>query len=158
MRDPIRELSPPAVNKAIDEATLAILECYKGATPEEIEGQLKALDEMWELECYVELATAVTTLSGLLLHFATGKRRWLGLAAIGGVASLLHSLPIPDPVTPLLRGFGIWTRQEIERERHALKLLRGDYERVAKDPSAKSALAVSQGEKGLKEPTGPVLH
>ncbi len=152
MKDVVRDLSPSGVNKAVDEATLATLERYKNASPEAIEARIDELERMWDIECHVELWSSLLTLGGIGLGFRSKRLLWFPLAVQGLVFA--RSFPIPDPLTPFLRLFGVWTRQEIEREKQALKLLRGDYERVAKDPSAKSALAAAQGSVGHKEATG----
>ena len=153
MKDLIRENSPSAFNKLIDAETLRNLERYRDAAPAEIEARLKFLETRYDIECFVEAGAAVLTLGGLLLGLK--NRKFLALPFIAQGLLLSHTLPFPDPVTPVLRSFGLWSRQEIERERNALKLLRGDYERVAADHSVKSALAAAQGDKGIKEATSP---
>ena len=154
MKDMIRHMTPPSFNKRVDEETLRDLERYKDASPEEIEQRLKMLAGEFDLECMVELFGATFSLIGVGLCAATKKHKWMWISAIASGLTLIHSLPLWDPLTPLFRGLGFWSRQEIEREKAALKLLRGDFERVAKDASPKSALATAQGEHGLKEPTG----
>ena len=151
MRDMVRDLTPSGINKAVDEATLESLERYRNASPEEIEARIKELEGSWDLECYVELGSALLTIGGLALAYRTRKMLFLPLAVQGLV--LAHSLPFFDPLTPMLRTFGIWTRQEIEREKQALKLMRGDFSRVEQDDTPKNALAAAQGARGLKEST-----
>jgi hypothetical protein len=153
MNDMIRGMSPSSVNRMIDRETLDTIERYKGASPEEVTARLKELDGTWDLECYIELGGAIATLAGVALA-SRFSRKWLFLPAIAQGLVLAHSLPLWDPLTPLLRMLGLWSRQEIEREKQALKLSRGDYERVQKDGSAKSALASSQGQVGIKAATG----
>src|SRR5438309_3713228 len=127
MKDMIRENSPSSINRMIDRETLDTLERYQGASSEEIARRLKELDTSWDLECFVELGGAVVTLAGLALA-AGFRRKWLLVPAIAQSLMLAHSLPIWDPLTPLLRLLGARSRQELEREKHALKMLRGDYE------------------------------
>lgn len=154
MKDLVRDLTPSKINKSIDESTLATLELYRGSPPEAIEARLKMLEESWDIECFVELGGAALTLAGIGAALAFGSKKLLAIPlAVQGLV-LAHSLPLPDPLSPLLRMLGVWTRQEISREMQALKLLRGDFIRVEKDASPKSALAVAQGRKGLKEATG----
>lgn len=151
MKDMIRDNTPSAINKMIDEETLRNLDRYKDAAPEEIEERLKFLEKSYDIEFFVEAGAALLTLGGIALGFK--NRKFLALPLVAQGLLLSHSLPFADPVTPLLRGFGLWSRQEIERERNALKLLRGDYERVAEDRTAKSALSAAQGDKGIKQAT-----
>ena len=37
---------------------------------------------------------------------------------------------------PVLRKFGVRTRSEIDREKYALKVLRGDFKEIARNPDA----------------------
>lgn len=155
MKDMVRDNSPAEINKAIDQETLALLEQYQDASPEEVKERLRELDTSYDLECYVEMFGAGLTLAGIALA-ARYKKMWF-LPAITSGLVLAHSLPLWDPITPLLRLFGVWSRQEIEREKFALKLLRGDFERLESDRSAKSALAAAQGSVGLKQ-GGPMRN
>ncbi len=149
MKDMIRENSPAEINKAIDQQTLELLERYKDAAPGEIQTRLDVLDESWDLECYVEMFGAGVTLAGIAL--ASRYRRLWFVPAISSALVFAHAMPVWDPLTPFFRLFGVWSRQEIEREKFALKILRGDFERLETDRSAKSALAAAQGSVGLKE-------
>lgn len=151
MKDMVRDLTPSAINKAVDESTLDTLERYRNASPEEVEARIKELEGSWDIECFVELGSALLTIGGIALAYKSKKMLFVPLAVQGLV--LAHSLPFFDPLSPLLRMFGVWTRQEIEREKQALKLIRGDFERVSKDATPKSALAAAQGTRGLKEAT-----
>ena len=155
MKDMIRDNSPAQINKAIDQETLALLEQYSDATPEEVQERLMELDTSYDVECYVEMVGSGLTLAGIAL--ATRFKKLWFLPAITSGLVLAHSLPIWDPLTPILRLFGVWSRQEIEREKFALKLLRGDFERLDNDRSAKSALAAAQGSVGLKN-GGPMRN
>ena len=149
MKDMIRENSPAEINKAIDQETLELLERYKDAAPDEIQARLGDLDLSWDVECYVEMFGAGVTLAGIALA-ARYRKLWF-VPAISSALVFAHALPVWDPLTPFFRLFGVWSRQEIEREKFALKILRGDFERLEADRSAKSALAAAQGSVGLKE-------
>jgi hypothetical protein len=147
MRDHIRQSSPPEINKTIDRDTLDILEQYKDASPDEIHARLQELDASRDLESYVEMVGGGLAIAGALLA-SRDRRMWL-VPAVAGALVVAHALPMRDPLTSLLRYFGIWSRQEIEREKHALKALRGDYRRVQRDHTPKGALATAQGNVGL---------
>ncbi len=152
MIDAIREHSPVFANQRIDRRTLADLERFRNAPKEEIHRALKRLDRCPDIESYVEVGTALATVIGLAL--SRRDRRWLLLPAAMQAILLAHGLRRPEPLTPLLRAFGVWSRGEIAREKQALKLLRGDYRRVDRDPTPKGALAAAQGEVGLAEGSG----
>lgn len=46
---------------------------------------------------------------------------------------LVHDLSGAYPLLPLFRRMGLRTQGEIAAERYALKVLRGDFERIRKD-------------------------
>ena len=62
------------------------------------------------------------------------------LVAAGVMMSFLvqHSVQGWCPPMPLFRKLGVRTRQEIEREKYALKALRGDFDQISEDDFAGS--------------------
>ena len=129
MSDTVRQQSPPAVNQKIDQATLARIWDYARKSPEEITARIEALDREWDLERVLESNAAALSLAGVALS-ALVRRRWLLLPA--GVLSLMlqHSLMGTSLPAKLLRRVGIRTRREIDAEKYALRLLRGDFDRL----------------------------
>jgi hypothetical protein len=93
--------------------------------PGEISGRLRDLDAEWDVERVLEANAATLILVGVTLG-AVRDRRWLALPA--GVAAFLlqHALQGWCPPLPVLRRLGFRTVYEIERERTALRILRGD--------------------------------
>jgi hypothetical protein len=87
---------------------------------EAIERRLQELDEEWDVERYVETMAPTFTLLGLTLGL-TRDRRWLLLPFVVQTFFLQHALQGWCPPIPVLRGLGIRTTQEIERERCCLK-------------------------------------
>jgi hypothetical protein len=85
-----------------------------------IERRLAELDEEWDIERYVETLAPTFTLLGLTLGL-TRDRRWLLLPFVVQTFFLQHALQGWCPPIPVLRGMGIRTMQEIERERCCLK-------------------------------------
>ena len=61
------------------------------------------------------------------LGFLAG-RKWFSLSAMAASMVVLHNLQGWYPLLPLLRNLGVRTQQEIEQERMALKVLRGDHQ------------------------------
>jgi hypothetical protein len=51
---------------------------------------------------------------------------------------LRHAIEGWCPPVPLLRRWGVRTRLEIEQERYALKLLRGDFDSLASEQDRKA--------------------
>jgi len=99
---------------------------YYAENPAQIDARLGELDEEWDIERALQANAGSLALMGLILG-ATGARRYY-LLSFGVMAFLLqHALEGWCPPLRLLRRLGYRTRREIETERYALKLLRGDF-------------------------------
>lgn len=95
-----------------------------------IEQRLEELDSEWDIERAIETNAATLALGGTLLGMFV-DRRWLWLT-VGVTGFLLqHGIQGWCPPVPILRRLGFRTAAEIERERHALKAMRGDYRQVS---------------------------
>lgn len=96
-----------------------------GGRREVIDQRLRELDREWDLGWALAANAAAMSLAGLALA-ATVNRRWLYLPV--GVAAflLMHAVRGWCPPSAALRGLGVRTAEEIDRERYALKVLRGD--------------------------------
>lgn len=99
---------------------------YFADHPNEIGRRLDELDREWDIERTLEANAATAALVGLTLA-VTHDRRWIALPV--GVAGFLlqHAVQGWCPPLPVFRHFGVRTSLEIERERYALKFLRGDF-------------------------------
>lgn len=107
---------------------------YFANHPDEIAGRLAALDAEWDIERTLEMNAASVGLAGIVLG-ATVSPRWFLLPAVVSAFLLQHAIQGWCPPLPVLRRFGVRTQGEIERERYALKALRGDFEGVAVSPN-----------------------
>ncbi|MEW6704793.1 MAG: hypothetical protein AB1430_08080 [Pseudomonadota bacterium] len=119
----------PAVNEAIRERSDAEVLRLEGADAAQIGERLQRLEREWDIERVLQLNASVISSLGLLLG-ATVHRRffWLPTAVFAFFAQ--HALQGWCPPIPVFRRLGVRTRREIERERHALKAMRGDYDTV----------------------------
>jgi hypothetical protein len=61
---------------------------------------------------------------------ASVNRRWFALPAIVGAFLLQHAVQGWCPPLPVFRRLGFRTAAEIDRERYALKALRGDFDKI----------------------------
>lgn len=102
---------------------------HHAAHPEEIGHRLAELDREWDIERTLETNAATLALAGTLLG-AFYDRRFLALPALVSVFLLQHALQGWCPPVPFFRRRGVRTATEIDRERYALKLLRGDFDRA----------------------------
>jgi hypothetical protein len=60
----------------------------------------------------------------------TRSRKWLILPSIVLPFLFQHAMQGWCPPVPLFRRLGVRTREEIDREKYALKALRGDFEEI----------------------------
>ena len=125
--DSVRARSSPDVNARIDRETMQRLRHFADGELDALQGHLQHLGREWDIDRVLEVNAAAIGLAGLALGVAH-DRRWLVVPAV--VLSLLglHAVQGWCPPVPLLRRSGVRTRQEIERERYALKGMRGDFE------------------------------
>lgn len=119
----------PEVNAQIREDYAARIADF-AAHPERIDDRLEELDREWDIERAIEANAATLALAGLALG-ATMDRRWLVLPALVTGFLMQHALQGWCPPVPVLRRMGFRTASEIDRERYALKVLRGDFVGVA---------------------------
>jgi hypothetical protein len=96
----------------------------------QIPRRLQELDEEWDIERAIEANAATVSLVGLTFGLL-GRSRWFLLPAAVSGFLLQHAIQGWCPPIPVLRRLGYRTSFEIEQERQALKLLRGDYKSAA---------------------------
>jgi uncharacterized protein (TIGR01244 family) len=99
---------------------------WHAAHPAAIDGRLAELDREWDMERTLEANAATVALGGVLLA-AFVDRRFLAVPAAVATFLLQHALQGWCPPVPFFRRRGVRTASEIERERTALRALRGDF-------------------------------
>src|SRR5690606_16646712 len=99
---------------------------YFAEHPEEIDRRLKELDREWDIERALEANAAALAFTGILLGART-DRRWFLLPAAVTAFLFQHAVQGWCPPLPILRRFGFRTASEINKERYALKVLKGDF-------------------------------
>jgi len=134
--DRIRAHTAPDINRRIDQEAAARVRQYAGATPEEITHRIGELDREWDIERVLETNASTLALVGVVGALMS-SRRWLILPGIVLPFLLLHAVQGWCPPLPVLRRLGVRSRKEIDREKYALKVLRGDFrERDGDTPQA----------------------
>lgn len=121
--------TPPRLNDDIRQRADAEIVRLEGAPAARIDQRLGALDREWDVERLLQTNASVIVLVGLALA-ATVSRKFLLLPA--GVFGFFaqHALQGWCPPIPVFRRLGVRTQREIDRERYALKALRGDFDAV----------------------------
>jgi hypothetical protein len=122
--DRIRQHSPASANHEIDERTAAMVRA-RGSRQDALADRLRELSEEWDMERALFAATSVNLLISLSL--AARNRRWLPYTMVVAAFQLQHAVQGWCPPVSVLRRLGFRTRQEIDRERVALKAVRGDF-------------------------------
>jgi hypothetical protein len=84
------------------------------------------LEREWDIERVLQLMASSVSLTGILLSGIRDKR-WIVLPAVVLSFLFLHAVQGWCPPVPVLRRLGVRTREEIDRERYALKVLVGDF-------------------------------
>jgi hypothetical protein len=117
---------------------------YFAQTPEQINARLEELDAEWDVERVVAANAAGLSLFGILM--GRRRRRWLVLPFAAAGFLLQYAIRGWCPSVPILRKLGLRTAREINDERHALRILRGDFDDIdmssLKDARAKAERAL----------------
>lgn len=117
----------PQVNQALRERTDTEVMRLEDASPETIGRRLAQFDAEWDIERVLQANASLIVLAGLALGVGV-DRRFLMLPGAVFAFFAQHALQGWCPPIPLFRRMGVRTVREIERERHALKALRGDFD------------------------------
>ena len=129
------------VNERLDTEAAARLEAATGQGAD-LSRAIENLDREWDFERVLE--TEVSTMG--LLGLALALRYHPGFMFIPGFAAammLLHGVQGWYPLLPIFRRMGIRSQNEIDRERYALKALRGDFDAVRPNDTARQRAAAA---------------
>jgi hypothetical protein len=125
--DRVRANTQPEINDRIDHQLERTIRLYAAQDAQSITARLEELNEEWDMERALEAHAAGVTLLGLF--FATTRSRLWVLVPITMAGFLMrYAFKGWAPQVPILRRMGMRTRMEIERERYALRILRGDFD------------------------------
>ena len=138
--DRVRAVTADYVNRRIDDKIAENVRYYSGRTRAEVTCRIAELEQEWDIERALQLGAASLSLTGLTLA-AVKNRAWFLLPTAVLSFLFLHAVQGWCPPIPLLRRLGIRTREEIERERYALKALLGDFGDLREPDRAGKALA-----------------
>jgi hypothetical protein len=102
---------------------------YYAYHPEQIDDRLLELEQEWDVERTLEANAASLALTGTVLGLIA-SRKFLLLPAVVTAFLLQHAVQGWCPPLPFFRRLGVRTMAEIEAERYALKVLRGDFQNL----------------------------
>ena len=127
--DRIRLHTQPEVLERIDQDLENSVRFHATQPERVVTARIQALEEEWDVERWLETNGAAAALGGAVLGLFGGKK-WL-LVTCGALMCVLeHAVTGWSPLLPLLRRRGVRTRSEIDREKFALKVLRGDFKNL----------------------------
>ena len=127
--------SDQEINAAIRRRADADVTRLEGTPRDVVERRLRSLEAEWDIERVLQLNASILALTGVAL----GKyvdRRFLLLPAVVFTFFAQHALQGWCPPVPVFRRLGVRTFREIERERYAIKVMRGDFDDVVPPGSA----------------------
>ena len=127
--DRVRARTAENLNREIDHQTYGCLESLAAGDTERIGPHIAELDREWDMERYLQTNASILALGGVVLGAAV-NRKFLLLPGIVFSFLFQHAVQGWCPPVPVFRRLGVRTRKEINRERYALKALRGDFQDV----------------------------
>jgi hypothetical protein len=135
--DRVREQTDPEINRKLDTELERRLRFFATQDEQTISERIAELDREWDIERVLEANASGIILATVFLGIFRGKQ-WLLLSLVVSGFLLRHAIEGWCPPVPLLRRWGVRTRLEIEQERYALKLLRGDFDSLASEQDRKA--------------------
>jgi hypothetical protein len=137
--DRVRANTDEQINRQIDREIDARVRQYDQKNSDEITGRINELEREWDMERLLETNASAIAFTGLVLGL-THSKKWLVVPGIVLPFLFQHAVQGWCPPVPLFRRLGVRTREEIDREKYALKVLRGDFEQIGPSPRADEAL------------------
>lgn len=137
--DRVRQNTSVRINARIDREIEDRVRDYATRSKDEISGRIEELDREWDMERVLETNASAICFCGIMLA-ATHDRKWLVIPGIVSAFLFQHAVQGWCPPVPVFRRLGVRTRKEIDREKYALKVLRGDFEFSESFPSTEATL------------------
>jgi hypothetical protein len=133
--DRVRSHTSVTVNSRIDRDMAARINDYAAQPQANISHRLEELEREWDTERILELNASMLAFIGLILG-VTVHQNWLWLTGVVLPFLFQHAVQGWCPPLEVIRRLGVRTRQEIDREKFALKALRGDFNKISSETDA----------------------
>src|SRR5262249_47179601 len=127
--DRVRRRTSPEILEKLERELERNVRFYGGRSEAEITQRIAELEKEWSIKCYLNTNASALGLNGAGLGLVASRKWRLLSAAVGGFL-LKHAVSGWCPPVPLLRRLGIKTRSELNREKFALKAIRGDFKNL----------------------------
>ena len=129
--DRVRESGSDEVNARLDREMRERVDSYAAKGGAEIWRRIEELEREWDVDRALMSVAGTNVLLGLTLS-QTVSRKWLLFPAVVSSFLIYHAVQGWCPPVAVLRRLNFRTRNEIEREKYALKALRGDFEQAGR--------------------------
>lgn len=124
--DRVNQATPSSINIKIEKDTWNNVSQYINKSSSEITERIHKVDKEWDIGRFLGVNMSTLALIGVALSYFV-HINWLILPAIVLIFFFQHAVQGWCPPLPLLRLFKIRTSKEIEQEKYALKIIRGDF-------------------------------
>jgi len=128
----VRQVTSDKQNAIIDQTILRNIKKYAGKSSAEISKRIEELDKEWDIERVLDLNMSALALGGITLSLIFSKYSII-LPIILLLFFIWHAFQGWCPPIPILRYFKVRTRPEIDREKYALKAMRGDFKGLSNE-------------------------
>lgn len=125
-RERVRDNTAHKENTQIDQITIQNLRSFVGKSNKEIAERIAQLDKEWDIERVLSINMATLAIVGIALTLFVNIY-WILLPLVVLLFYLQHAIQGWCPPIVIFRKLKIRTRPEIDREKYALKALRGDF-------------------------------
>ena len=131
----VRSSTSSEKNREIDREIIKNIRKYEGRSSQDIERRIERLEKEWDIERLLETNMSVLALLGIALTIFVHEY-WIILPVIVLLFFVQHALQGWCPPLPIFRAMGKRSRAELDREKYALKVLKGDFKGlpVPEDP------------------------
>jgi hypothetical protein len=127
--DRVRRNTAPEILKRIDSDLELSVRFHASQPTEVISRRIEELEREWDIERTLETNAATLALTGAFMGLTSGRKWFLLTLTVTGFL-LQHAVSGWCPPVPVFRRLGFRTRSEIDREKFALKALRGDFKNL----------------------------
>jgi hypothetical protein len=134
----------------VDQHSIERVREYASKSASEITERIGTLDREWDVERVLEANASILAFLGLILGL-TVNSNWFWLTGIVLPFLLQHAVQGWCPPLFVLRRLGVRTRRELDREKYALKVLRGDFNAVPTVADAQTRASHALAAVGLVE-------
>jgi hypothetical protein len=127
--DRVRRHTAPEALERVDAEIEQSIRFYATQSDEAITRRIEELDREWDMERKLVTNASIVGLTTAFIGLAV-NRRWLLITCTAMGFLFQHAVKGWCPPVPIFRRLGVRTRSEIDREKFALKALRGDFKHV----------------------------